>query len=60
MATEYSPEYATKRPDRVPFGDGPDDSVPHSWAAHMLAGLLRENPRLFGKLLTAAATNEQS
>lgn len=60
MVTEFTPAYGTEQPARVPYGSGPDDSVAHSWAAVMLAGLLRDNPRLFGKLLTEAATNAKS
>jgi len=44
----------------VRFGPGPDESVPHSWASRMLTQLAQENARLFGKLLQAAALNEQS
>lgn len=60
MTTTFPPGYGTEQAVNVPFGSGPDESVPHSWAARMLTDLRKENPRLFGKLLSAAAMNEKS
>jgi hypothetical protein len=61
MEPSNSPAYTDEpRPYPVSFGGGPDDYLPHSWAEKMLTQLAQENPRQFGKLLQAAALNEQS
>lgn len=41
---------------RIRFGDRDNQTMPASWAAGVLAGLVGRNPVLFGQLLAEVAT----